>query len=154
MVKAPKQPALYPSTNAIDIYQPSCSNKITVEGISIPRQGSSFLVSPKAIMPVSKTSLSKKKMTVHRNHGKTAILTEFPYENELLSLNTKLPMKLKPKQTISKIDSSKDDSCLYCCELYSASTEGCINCVVCKMWFRNSCAGVNEYDDEAVHVSP
>ncbi|KAJ8885236.1 hypothetical protein PR048_011432 [Dryococelus australis] len=99
--KSPKQAAFYPSTNAINIYQPS-SNKFTAEGISTPRQGSCFLVSLKVIIHVPKTSLSKRKMTVHRNRGKTAILTGSPYKNELLALNTKLlKSKIKGRKRLA-----------------------------------------------------
>lgn len=48
-------------------------------------------------------------------------------------------------------DSSEEDSdaeCLYCNDLYSNSTEGWISCISCYKWAHNSCADVDNEDDE------
>lgn len=51
----------------------------------------------------------------------------------------------------SSEDSENDCPCIYCGYLYSQSTEGWVICSVCHGWAHNSCAGVND-DDEEAHV--
>nr|CAH7724699.1 unnamed protein product [Callosobruchus chinensis] len=98
------------------------------------------------------------------------ILTSTPYKTELEQqvLNSykaqKGATKKKPKKTVaakkvnrrvSRSDaahhSDSDAACLYCSYLYSESTEGWVQCIVCKRWAHCSCAGEEE-DDEVVHI--
>lgn len=58
-----------------------------------------------------------------------------------------------------RVSSSGDESeeggdtpCMYCEEIYSVSIEGWISCSLCGRWSHNSCAGIDDDDDEAIHV--
>ncbi|XP_049867446.1 uncharacterized protein LOC126367763 [Pectinophora gossypiella] len=154
-----------------------------------------FLVSPENIMAIPKEVRTQERKT--RKRGKTAILTESPYKNELMKdisikegknkkktdnqviQKRKKQMKKPGKKTAKKIkkttdkenlqkkrqtkrckneteseDSSSqeeedDCACIYCGYLYSDSTEGWVICGVCHGWAHNSCAGVDEEDEEA-----
>lgn len=158
---------------------------------------------PEDILPIPSCSgLHLKKKS--RKHGKTAVLTESPYKNDLqaeINLKTEKEMKkmerakknltkgfvqtkkngTNTKQALQKKLSNKkkmqregketnktnskrkrvnsssssessDAECLYCGYLYSHSTEGWIQCWICKRWAHCSCAGEEDEDDEAVHV--
>lgn len=92
-------------------------------------------------------------------------------ENKKLYKKTKTKIKIiknkkkcnKPNKTKTKkskeenetdTDSSKEEdgddcACIYCGYLYSQSTEGWVVCSVCHGWAHNSCAGVDEEDDDA-----
>nr|CAH7743754.1 unnamed protein product [Callosobruchus chinensis] len=71
--------------------------------------------------------------------------------------NAKKPKKNKVQMTKKEIetdtDSSQEDdddcACIYCGYLYSQSVEGWVMCSVCHGWAHNSCAGVDDEDDEA-----
>lgn len=53
----------------------------------------------------------------------------------------------------SENESEEDETpCMYCREVYSASIEGWISCSHCGRWSHNSCAGIDDDDDEAIHV--
>lgn len=45
-----------------------------------------------------------------------------------------------------------DAECLYCEELYSKSCEGWIACSTCLRWAHNSCAGMDDEEDDIVFV--
>lgn len=51
----------------------------------------------------------------------------------------------------SSVDDENDCPCIYCGYLYSQSTEGWVICSVCYGWAHNSCAGVDD-DDEEAHI--
>lgn len=59
--------------------------------------------------------------------------------------------KRRKKESDTDTNSSEDDEndcpCIYC-----GSTEGWVICSVCHGWAHNSCAGVDDYDEEA-HIS-
>lgn len=57
----------------------------------------------------------------------------------------------KESDTDSSGDEENDCPCIYCGYLYSESTEGWVICSVCHGWAHNSCAGVDE-DDEDAHI--
>ncbi|KAK5648134.1 hypothetical protein RI129_003026 [Pyrocoelia pectoralis] len=132
-------------------------------------------VSPKVIIAVPKINQSKKR--VSRKRGKTTILTSSPYQKELelaqeksqsikvKSVKRKIADVQSKLQTSKKCKSKKtkevesetegedsDTDCLYCGDFYSSSTEGWISCHSCHKWAHNSCAGVEDEDDEVVHV--
>lgn len=161
----------------------------------IKRVTSSFLVSPENIMAIPKEVRTQERKT--RKRGKTAILTESPYKNELMkdisikegknkkktdnqvtekgkkqikkpgkktakkikkttdkeNLQKKRHTKRCKKETESEDSSSQEEdddcACIYCGYLYSDSTEGWVICGVCHGWAHNSCAGVDEEDEEA-----
>lgn len=127
-------------------------------------------VNPKQLMPYPR--ISKKRPRQVRRRGKTAIITASPYKTELEERqNSKKPKpkvtnkkKLKKTNKRSKrtkkadegSESSEDEDteCLYCHGLYSESTEGWITCQICGKWAHCGCAGVEDNDDEAVHICP
>lgn len=150
------------------------------------------ICSPEIILPVPKVEKRNNRKSSNRR-GKTVVLTESPYKNELLEENKKSrpttpkgvskrklfqkgrptkPTK-KPKQDcnqkkkmnslldVSKPSCSKkpkvnltevendDEECLYC---YDFSEEGWIRCSMCARWAHNSCAGIEDEDDDAIHI--
>lgn len=144
-------------------------------GTSKESDSSFQFVSPTAITAVPKVNQSKKR--VSRKRGKTVILTSSPYKTELevaqekcKSTNTKSGKrkimdgqidshkikKSKVKKTKKAESDSEDENsdaeCLYCGDFYSSSTEGWINCSGCHKWAHNSCAGIEEEDDEAILI--
>ncbi|XP_038207735.1 uncharacterized protein C01G6.5-like [Zerene cesonia] len=139
---------------------------------------SSFSVTPENIIGIPKEVRTQERKT--RKRGKTAILTASPYKNELIRdknkkqevNNKKKPDNKKAKKqnpeknkagkknskrrkkesdTDSSEDNENDCPCLYCGYLYSQSTEGWVSCGVCHGWAHNSCAGVDD-DDEEAHI--
>jgi len=122
-----------------------------------------------------------------RKKGKTVILTDSPYKNELQdtiakkkekeeikerkkgekesktvpkkklvrrnlfkkSKCSKKSKKMKVKDSESGVD---DEECLYCGECYSVSNEGWIACQKCCKWAHNSCAGIDNDDDEVILI--
>lgn len=135
--------------------------------------------SPENILPIPKVKQTEKRNS--RKRGKTAILTESPYKNDLqISLEaakknkeekekkrkeknklTKRQLFIPASKKKRKVQREKEDStsseddpdakCLYCKKLYSKSNEGWISCLECRKWSHNSCVGV-ESDDEATHT--
>jgi len=118
-----------------------------------------FTLSPEEIKPIPKSN--KTAARISRRRGKTAILTESPYKNELLAANTlnatprqvkrSLSFGQKKKARTSKKNLNKktktneaDEKCLYCDEPYSTSVDGWIQCVQCKKWAHCPCAGIEE----------
>jgi len=118
--------------------------------------------SPEDIQPIPKSSKTTARCSKRR--GKTVILTDSPYKNELLAANanskpqttkrslfgnknkTKKIRKVKTKEPVS---SDVDASCLYCGESYSISVDGWIQCSECKLWAHCLCAGIDEKDNKA-----
>lgn len=82
------------------------------------------------------------------------------------STTQKKLVKLERKKTIKKevqteeemadslhsSESEDDTECLYCKECYSNSIEGWIMCRSCLNWAHNSCAGVDNDDDDAILI--
>ena len=60
---------------------------------------------------------------------------------------------MKDDEGINTSD-DEDTLCLYCRGLYSESTEGWITCQSCGNWAHCGCAGVEDNDDEAIHICP
>lgn len=52
----------------------------------------------------------------------------------------------------SETSNGSDAECLYCGDLYSTSSEGWIACATCLRWAHNSCAGLDDEDDEATLI--
>ncbi|XP_026318149.1 uncharacterized protein LOC113228920 [Hyposmocoma kahamanoa] len=167
----------------------STSKEKTPERQVMVATTSSFIVTPENIMAIPKEIRTQKRIT--RKRGKTAILTESPYKNDLINdinikksrsreiktdknksdrkkteknkSNKKKPEVKKRKKNKTKLnkiasdtdtessqdDENKDCACIYCGYLYSESTEGWVICSVCKGWAHNSCAGVDDDDEEA-----
>lgn len=133
-----------------------------------PTTGKAFNVSPDEIHPLPKTRT--RKLTRKRRSGKTAIITESPYRNELqkasaakdiASLQKDRRKRLissskaasetpkrgrgRPKGTTIKRGNILQDSlCEFCGDVFSASEEGCgwQKCPDCNTWFHD-CNGVN-----------
>lgn len=137
---------------------PGCSH--WPAGAEKPVRKEFFALSPEEILPIPKSN--KTTARISKRRGKTAILTESPYKNELLAANicaTPKPVKRslsfcsKKKTKTTKKNLSKktkkyknDEKCLYCNELYSTSVEGWIQCMLCKKWAHCLCAGIEETD--------
>ncbi|CAH2094366.1 unnamed protein product [Euphydryas editha] len=130
------------------------------------KSDSSFvLTSPKQLFPLP---LTKKSSRVSKKRGKTAIITSSPYKQEIEIIaqkkktqNKKFKKNSRSAKTTKrrKVSSSGDESekendtpCMYCEEVYSVSIEGWISCSLCGRWAHNSCAGIDDDDDEATHV--
>lgn len=104
------------------------------------------LVSPKEIMPIPHI---KKKIRPSTRRGKTAILTESPYKNELSEKIRVAVSKIKTKRKgnsrkkASKENSQEDSECLVCGEKYSqtTSTDEWFQCTACHKWGHESCIG-------------
>ncbi|CAK1549453.1 unnamed protein product [Leptosia nina] len=159
------------------------------------KRKTSFLISPENIMAIPKEVRTQERKT--RKRGKTAVLTESPYKNELIkhisikegknkkktdnqvtekgkkqirkpgkktakkikkttdkeNLQKKRQTKRCKNETGSEDSSSQEEdddcACIYCGYLYSDSTEGWVICGACHGWAHNSCAGVDEEDEEA-----
>ncbi|KAL4721311.1 hypothetical protein ACJJTC_018580 [Scirpophaga incertulas] len=67
----------------------------------------------------------------------------------LVTERTGKPKKSEESQTSEE---EEDTECLYCCGLYSESTEEWITCHTCGKWAHCGCAGVDDSDDEAEHI--
>ncbi|KAJ2937188.1 hypothetical protein O0L34_g19062 [Tuta absoluta] len=153
--------SLQASSNLISS-QPSTSRQSDLN------ESAFHLVSPKQLMSYPRMTQKRKRQV--RRRGKTAIITDSPYKTELeerqKSKKPKAqPKKLKktnkktkkPAKTIVESESesdSHDTECLYCQGLYSESNEGWITCQACGKWAHCGCAGVEDNDDEAVHICP
>lgn len=102
-----------------------------------------------------------------RARGKTAILTESSYREDLATKQkTQSAKKTVLRKRLIRSNSSearqtkfvdddddyqppiittdKDVACSYCGEFYSESTEGWIRCNECQDWAHNSCAGADD----------
>ena len=92
----------------------------------------------KKINKKSDEKKSKKRVLVNKNLNKKT---------------GKNKLKRHKKEYEMEADSSEqeddDSSCIYCGYLCSESTEGWVICRVCHGWAHNSCAGVDEDDNEA-----
>ncbi|XP_044750601.1 uncharacterized protein LOC123310947 [Coccinella septempunctata] len=128
------------------------------------------LVSPKQLMPYPR--MAEKKTRQVRRRGKAAIITASPYKTELeekqnsrkpkpdvssekkMKKLNKRSRKTKKAEEEAQTSEEEDTACLYCHGLYSESTEGWITCQVCSNWAHCGCAGVEDNDDEAVHICP
>ncbi|CAH2086648.1 unnamed protein product [Euphydryas editha] len=123
------------------------------------KSDSSFvLTSPKQLFPLP---LTKKSSRVSKKRGKTAIITSSPYKQEIEIIAQKKKKNSRSAKTTKrlKVSSSGDESekendtpSMYCEEVYSVSIEGWISCSLCGRWAHNSCAGIDDDDDEATHV--
>ncbi|CAH0727622.1 unnamed protein product, partial [Brenthis ino] len=147
--------------------QPGCSWMVD--------RPSNFATTPEQIMPVPKENRTSKRVSKQR--GKTAIITESPYKNELLAIKKTAELKEQKKRVAKdlKLKSIKqkkrkvltkkgskssaeeyadaeDAECIYCGYLWSESTEGWIRCLKCSRWAHYSCAGEDEKDEEATHL--
>ncbi|KAL4720342.1 hypothetical protein ACJJTC_010034 [Scirpophaga incertulas] len=121
---------------------------------------------------ISKTKRIILNRTDHRKilvRGEISIITASPYKTELgEKQNTKNPnpnlTKKMKKKTIKRTrkpkkseesqtsEEEEDTECLYCCGLYSESTEEWITCHTCGKWAHCGCAGVDDSDYEAEHI--
>ncbi|XP_044749782.1 MFS-type transporter clz9-like [Coccinella septempunctata] len=128
------------------------------------------LVSPKQLMPYPR--MAEKKTRQVRRRGKAAIITASPYKTELeekqnsrkpkpdvssekkMKKSNKRSRKTKKAEEEAQTSEKEDTACLYCHGLYSESTEGWITCQVCSNWAHCGCAGVEDNDDESVHICP
>lgn len=114
---------------------------------------------PHAKRPIAKSNLKK---------GKTVVLTESPYKNELLELSQTRPQQkatvvkrqlvTKNKQTRKRqkiresVSSSEEEGneedtiCIYCKEGYlkSKKADGWVQCLRCKLWAHDRCTGWEE----------
>ena len=69
--------------------------------------------------------------------------------------NKKSKKTAKRRRLSSSEDESEEEEdtpCMYCEEVYSVSIEGWISCSLCGKWAHNSCAGIDDDDDEATHI--
>lgn len=76
-------------------------------------------------------------------------------QNKKSKKNSRTVKTAKRRRVSSSGDESEEEGdtpCLYCSEVYSVSIEGWISCSICERWSHNSCAGIDDDDDEAVHV--
>ncbi|XP_072388730.1 uncharacterized protein [Diabrotica undecimpunctata] len=171
-----------PSMIVQNIFSPSTSAQSFIYSTSQPDLNcSSFKgASPQIILPIPKVSQTSKRTT--RKRGKTVILTSSPYKDELRNAEnqrqgkadqtvkrnllknkkgTVKPAKQQKTSTIQKKmpiptpassdseEEAAEDECLYC---HDFSEEGWIRCRSCSKWAHNSCAGVDEDDDDATHL--
>lgn len=66
---------------------------------------------------------------------------------------TKGLKKIKKKKKIAESESDEEEAeCLYCGDLYSISNEGWVACQKCFKWAHNSCAGIDNEDDEEILI--
>ncbi|KAJ8938366.1 hypothetical protein NQ318_003830 [Aromia moschata] len=75
-------------------------------------------------------------------------------EQEMIKDKNKKAKSYKKDCSSSDSDNSHDSdaNCFYCGDLYSVLSEGWIACSRCKQWAHNSCAGVDDEDDEAMLI--
>lgn len=128
-------------------------------------------VSPTDVIPIPQQTYEnkQKKKRNARAKGKTTILTDSPYKNELQQkqLNEKIKLIKKEKTVNRKLfkkprtkknlleklsDDDDDTECLYCGDTYMMSNEGWVQCVKCIKWAHCSCAGEDDNDDELNHI--
>lgn len=118
-----------------------------------------FAVSPKDVVPVP--CAARQPSTSNRRRGKTAVLTESPYKNELQKIaNPQKPATLCRKSLNSKFGdaqrakkakysdkqddkNSNDSRCFYCKEKYSETkrNDDWIQCIKCRRWAHELCTG-------------
>ncbi|XP_052756520.1 piggyBac transposable element-derived protein 4-like [Galleria mellonella] len=92
----------------------------------------------------------KGKKQIRKPGNKTAKKIKKTTDKE--NLQKKRQTKRCKNETESEDSSSQvedDCACIYCGYLYSDSTKGWVICGACHGWAHNSCAGVDEEDEEA-----
>lgn len=145
-------------------------NKKNISQDVVVEQGpsSAFPVSPKDIIAVPHSAVRR---SSNRRRGKTVVLTESPYKNELLEIieksnktNTKAVKRkiLLKKEKVNKatkklvlssseedeeremVDSDHDAICLYCKKNYFSTekNDGWVQCLQCQNWAHEGCTGV------------
>lgn len=106
-------------------------------------------IGPGAVSTGNKDVVPRKK----RARGKTAILTDIEYRNELSQRQQQSSKKSvgkgrgRPRKAAKDPD---DTSCIYCQQKYSESTESWIQCQGCKKWAHDLCAGITDEDIEFI----
>ncbi|KAJ4437982.1 hypothetical protein ANN_13921 [Periplaneta americana] len=109
---------------------------------------SSFTVSPVDVIPVP----HYQRPTSTRRKGKSAIITDSPYKNELENFNSSskgVKRKLQLASGSSEVDINCDSDttpCLLCKEPYSATSksDGWVKCRNCGKWAHEGCTGWEE----------
>ena len=133
-----------------------------IKNLNLTPSPTPTLTTPFDISPLPKAPVSTQNRRGGKK-GKCAILTSSPYKKDLeesINLSSK-PKRKAPVKSSSKLPAKKrtlqaqpsptDDTCLYCSMTYSQSVgEGWIQCQQCKLWAHDSCAGIDENDDEFI----
>ncbi|KAL4706751.1 hypothetical protein ACJJTC_014506 [Scirpophaga incertulas] len=94
-------------------------------------------------------SLHPDEPTITKKQNKTK------YQNKKTIKNSRSAKTTKLRRISSSEDDreeEKDPPCMYCEEVYSVSIEGWISCSLCGKWAHNSCAGIDDDDDEVTHI--
>ncbi|XP_021190238.3 tigger transposable element-derived protein 6 [Helicoverpa armigera] len=76
-------------------------------------------------------------------------------QNKKSKKNNRSAKTAKQRRVSSSEDESEEEGdtpCMYCEEVYSVSIEGWISCSLCGRWAHISCAGIDDDDDEAIHI--
>ncbi|KAH9631406.1 hypothetical protein HF086_012194, partial [Spodoptera exigua] len=76
-------------------------------------------------------------------------------QNKKSKKNNRSAKTAKQRKVSSSEDESEEEGdtpCMYCEEVYSVSIEGWISCSLCGRWAHISCAGIDDDDDEAIHI--
>ncbi|KAF9406802.1 hypothetical protein HW555_012941 [Spodoptera exigua] len=76
-------------------------------------------------------------------------------QNKKSKKNNRSAKTAKQRKVSSSEDESEEEGdtpCMYCEEVYSGSIEGWISCSLCGRWAHISCAGIDDDDDEAIHI--
>lgn len=139
-----KTPSPQPSTST---GRQTFTDDVPQDSIPIPlllNNNDSVLVSPKDIMPIPHIKRMRKPSN---RTGKTAVLTESPYKNELaakIRQQNKPKMKSKGKgigKKTKKENNQEDSECLICGEKYSQtkSADEWIQCTACLKWAHEGC---------------
>ncbi|CAH2102389.1 unnamed protein product [Euphydryas editha] len=99
--------------------------------------------------------LEKIKTKKRKDELKKQKKTTTKAQNKKFKKNSRSAKTTKRRKVSSSGDESEkenDTPCMYCEEVYSVSIEGWISCSLCGRWAHNSCAGIDDDDDEATHV--
>ncbi|XP_074107101.1 uncharacterized protein LOC141532585 [Cotesia typhae] len=118
------------------------------------RDSVNFTVLPKSIGPGAVSTGNKDVVPrKKRARGKTAILTDIEYRNELSQRQQQSSKKSvgKGRDRPRKVAKDPDGtSCIYCQQKYSELTESWIQCQDCKKWAHDLCAGITDEDIEFI----